>query len=179
MIQHRLSRIVAIAVLAVAMSIATAAQAGQQPAATEIGTAKTFASVPTPDRWIRDLTRALPALGVLKQTSADRQLWAQSLAQAQARHRRSTWILISGAGAIGLGAVVQAGQRDGYTYINGTGFGTPTLLYLIGGGVGVYGFMERTRSRHDIDLLEAEGRQRGFMVSVNPNGLRATWTLTF
>jgi hypothetical protein len=122
----------------------------------------------------------LPTALTPQDTTADRQLWAQSLAQAETRHRRSTWFLIGGAGAIGLGVLYQARERKtGYIYITDTGLGMATVLYLMGGGLGVYGYLERTRSRREIDELQAEGRRRGFTTSISPAGLRAGYTLAF
>lgn len=110
----------------------------------------------------------------------DRQLWAQNLVQAKERQRRSTWFLIGGAGAIGLGLMTQAKERNtGLTYITDTGVGTATMLYLIGGGLGVYGYMERTRSLRDIAALESEGRRRGFMAFVGPTRAGIAYALMF
>jgi hypothetical protein len=115
-----------------------------------------------------------------QQTAADRQVWAQSLAQAEARHRRSTWFLIGAGGAVGLALMYQARQSDtGYTYVSSVGTPMAPTLYLIGTGLGVYGFVERTKAQREIDDLRAEGRRRGFTVSLNPSGLRVSYALTF
>jgi hypothetical protein len=169
-----------IGVLATALLFPGAAGAGQGAVGSgdSVLSSTSVLQSPTVADPIRSVS--VPATPFQPQTSAEKQMWVQSLAQAEARHRRSTWILGGAAGAIGLGVLYQAREREtGYTYITDTGVGTATLLYFIGGGLGVYGYVERTRSRREIDELQAEGRRRGFTTSISPTGLRAGYTLAF
>jgi hypothetical protein len=169
-------------VLAAVACLALATPAIAQPAPPD---SRTTAATSSQALSLGSLVNPAPLREAFKnllegQTAADRQLWAQSLAQARARHRRSTWFLIGGAGVVGLGVLYQSrDKRTGYTYVSPVGTRMATTLYLLGGGLGVYGFLERTRSEREINDLEAEGRRRGFSASVTPAGLRASYTFSF
>jgi hypothetical protein len=113
-------------------------------------------------------------------SSAERQQWAQELARANDRLRKSTWFMIGGAGIIGLGAMLQAREKEtGLTYITDVGLGTVSLAYLVGGGSIAWGVIERTRAQKHIADLEAEGRQKGFTVSIRPEEMRLAYVVTF
>jgi hypothetical protein len=182
MTQRRLRETASVGLLAVLLFIPSVVQAGPQAAGVEngakqISTAGLSAAAGTIGSSV---LKALSTAPSPQQTGADRQLWAQSLAQARARHRRSTWFLVGGASVVGLGVLYQGrDNRTGYTYVSPVGTRMATTLYLLGGGLGVYGFLERTRSQREIDDLQAEGRRRGFSASVTPAGLRASYTFSF
>ena len=114
-----------------------------------------------------------------QQSSTDRQVWAQNLAQAKARHRRSTWFLVGAAGLVGLGIINQATEEEGYTYVTTAGVSPAVFFYIFGGGLGAYGFYERTQSQRDIQDLEAEGRRRGFAFAISPKGAAIGYVFTF
>jgi hypothetical protein len=146
----------------------------------EAGARQSRAATVQPTVGLIDLSpRAVSHLFQQQGTSADRQVWAQNLAQAKARHRRSTWFLVGAAGLVGLGIINQATEEEGYTYVTTAGVSPAVFFYIFGGGLGAYGFYERTRSQREIQELEAEGRRRGFAFAISPKGVAIGYAIAF
>ena len=122
--------VVAAGLLAAVLLIPINALAGQ-----EAGAPRSRVATVQPTVGLIDLSpRATSRLFQQQGTSTERQVWAQSLAQAKARHRRSTWFLVGAAGLVGLGIINQATEEEGYTYVTTAGVSPAVFFYIFGGG---------------------------------------------
>jgi len=118
---------------------------------------------------------APPAANILEQRQ-----WLDALDRTNQRSRRAKWMMVIGGGTFALGLAVRAKEQEtGYQYVTDYGFGTAGALYAIGAGLAGWGVFELVRAQGERSTLEAEGRQKGFMVSVTPTAIAFSYRVTF